>query len=820
MVDEEEDGKENENDESDKSSKSKSQKTEEGVLAVITDLCNFGNLEDFMDKEGVPLSTAVRLDLMLQVAEGLEQLKDARILWRDLKAKNLLVSEVYRDRSGSVSKLTIKFTDWGTAVKMPKADETKRRMTLHGPGTAGYIAPDTRGPMYDYQADMWAFLVWAASMCLRVECICDCQLEEALATLKLEKKANATAGHEQKVEQILNSFLTDGKLDDGCDELFELVKTSAPWVDATLRWTPDEAVEELSTFREDHGLVCEPGVRHVPVRRRSMNVTEQVKEKGTVSTQDTTVEETEDGVTQTEVTGTVEPEEVTVEAAEAIVQDAPVPVTALALVIEAAASRRAAAKELRARAEQLKAEAERLEAEAEAACAEDDDDFEDENVNRRDVVTNCSVDDDSPRQKAAQMEAASASAQWVGRRVRKWFASDSSGQQANLQNSKKQKSMLRMKRAVKKKPSGNFFVGVIVKTRAVRLEETAVWTTVCHVKYTDGEEDELTLGEVEQFVKAFDDFVGTDTQCEDVGGDKSMDTFTEAIAPTEAVDEDAVTEPVGSVFCRGRGTANRNSRMSQKNDTAQTSTRSRARRPVLRVLSSNDVADQHEETAGKRTKRNAGKPRKFADVQELHRIDEPSVLPTETMHTPGTSDDPSSGTSKRRGRRAPDWAVTAVEVMGVVLGCAKCRQSKYGCGSCRERNGISDPENPLVLALPSPMDATEVTQKSTKKRKARDRPSVSAAQLAVKSSYTKSKKQKKEKVLKNVGDISDVTSVKELMKRLPRGVTLGCSKCRMAWRGCGACRKAAGVWIAPSQSWVTRGASSSPPGAALALPAP
>ncbi len=48
-------------------------------------------------------------------------------------------------------KLFLKFTDWGTAVKMPRGDEAKRRMTLHGPGTAGYIAPDTRGPTYDYQ---------------------------------------------------------------------------------------------------------------------------------------------------------------------------------------------------------------------------------------------------------------------------------------------------------------------------------------------------------------------------------------------------------------------------------------------------------------------------------------------------------------------------------------------------------------------------------------------------------------------------------------------------------------------------------------------
>lgn len=44
----------------------------------------------------------------------------------------------------------------GTAVHMPK--DENRRMTLHGPGTAGYIAPDTRNNTYDYQADMWAYL--------------------------------------------------------------------------------------------------------------------------------------------------------------------------------------------------------------------------------------------------------------------------------------------------------------------------------------------------------------------------------------------------------------------------------------------------------------------------------------------------------------------------------------------------------------------------------------------------------------------------------------------------------------------------------------
>ena len=42
---------------------------------------------------------------------------------------------------------------------------------------------------YDYQVDMWAFLLWAASMCLTVECLVDCRLEEKLAGLQLEKKS-------------------------------------------------------------------------------------------------------------------------------------------------------------------------------------------------------------------------------------------------------------------------------------------------------------------------------------------------------------------------------------------------------------------------------------------------------------------------------------------------------------------------------------------------------------------------------------------------------------------------------------------------------
>jgi hypothetical protein len=115
------------------------------------------------------------------------------------------------------------------------------------------------------------------------------------------------------------------------------------------------------------------------------------------------------------------------------------------------------------------------------------------------------------------------------------------------------------------------------------------------------------------------------------------------------------------------------------------------------------------------------------------------------------------------------------------------------------------------------------TERQRRRTVSRDVMSASAAKPAASSTLSKTKKKRKrnssEEAFVNVGDISDVTTRAELKKRLPRGVKLGCSKCRQAWRGCNACRKANGVWIAPASNWVARGASQSPPGAALALPA-
>ena len=815
---------------------------------MLTDLCRHGNLEDFMAAEGAPLSVAVKLDLMLQVASGLEALKEARVLWRDLKAKNLLVSDVERGRAGEVTKLFVKFTDWGTAVKMPRVDEgeSRRRMTLHGPGTAGYIAPDTRGPMYDYQADMWAYLVWAASMCLTVPCVVDCQLEEALALLKLEKKANATAGHEAKVEAVLGLFEAERKVEPECEALFELIKTAAPWVDSTLRWTPEEAFEELTQFRADHALATKPGTkdraRNKTVIETKHKSREEVAEKKNTRVEEEEEEEAPAVVVRGETNVASSPRGTEIAETEiAESNDAAgfktspsvptVPTTALALVDEGAAKRRAAAAELRARAERLKREAERLEAEAEAVAGEEDE---------QGSPLSCFLPPSELAQRAARTEAALASARWVGAKVRKWFPVPRAAEPITRRE-KSKKSMLRVKR--NEPQNGAFREGVIIKTRAAfvgtvpnvsegsekNVPEAHDWAVVCLVRFEDGEEDELTLKEAEKCVKDRDE----------------RDLATDFRISESPVDENAETEPVGSLFVRAMATnTNRDEhdlgendettlRMSSREprlargakrareaeETTEVSRRTRQRgRPPLGALSSNQVASRDVRSKVSASAPKGALPSKLADLNE-----------TQTTPDSGSGEN-GSGSGKRRGRKAPDWAVTAVEVMGFTLGCAKCRQSRYGCGLCRERAGICDPENPPVLMLPSVETETEEAAPSSKTERqrrrtvSRDVMSASAAKPApLSSTLSKTKKKRKkdsqEEAFVNVGDISDVTTRAELKKRLPRGVKLGCSKCRQAWRGCNACRKQNGVWIAPASNWVARGASQSPPGAALALPA-
>ena len=750
-------------------------------LAVVTELCPHGNLEDFMAAEGAPLSAAVKLDVMLQVARGLDQLKEARIVWRDLKAKNLLVRAAHRGRTGEVVRVEIAFTDWGTAVKMP--EEGKRRMTLHGPGTAGYIAPDTRGPIYDYQADMWAYLVWAASMCLRVEFIVDCQLEEALAHLQLEKKIVATAGHEGKVDAVLRKFEEEGKVEEGCEGIYELLRTSAPWVDAALRWTPEEAKEEMETFRGDHGLVID--VSAVQSRRESVaprrpspppparddtDAREAEAEKAAREAEKAEAareaEEAKAAEEAAEAEAAREAEEAEA-AREAVAAKAAKAARAEKVAKAEAAS--AAARALRARAEALKAEAERLEAAAEAAAkgmtapAPDDSDDDAMDADADDDARANADAESSPARRAAVTLAARLSADWVGRRVRKWFAlSKPRGR--------------RPKNAPPPKP-GDHFLGIIARVRAARDEEgDGEWKAMCHVRYDDGDEEDVAIEEARRLADDHDRHVAATTEC----------------------DTDAETEAVAVGFGGGFGAG-----ACGAGTTVSPGETSRPRRQALRAMSSNQAEARDRDRVSSRVQ-----SRVLKGVKR------------KPPAAPATADAEITPPEKRqRGRPPPDWVVRAVDVLGAELGCAKCRRSRYGCAACRERAGVRPDE---ILALPSPERSVAETCASVRTRRSARNAAAAAAPASVKSKRTRASATAECTALVTVPiDIGEVETREELAERLPEGVTLGCSKCRRAWRGCTVCRTRAGVYLSPAANWRARRRSSTPPvDRVLALPAP
>ena len=216
-----------------------------------------------MAAEGAPLSVAVKLDLMLQVARGLEALKDARVLWRDLKAKNLLVADVWRGRAGEVTKVSVKFTDWGTAVKMLQ-DGRGREPPAHDaarPGHRGYIAPDTRGPMYDYQADMWAYSCGRRACASPWRAWWTASWRRRWRVCGWRRRPTPPPGTRRRWRRCCWRSRRPGRWNRSATRCSSSSRPLRPgW--AQLRWTPEEAAEELEQFpRRPRALALAPGTR-------------------------------------------------------------------------------------------------------------------------------------------------------------------------------------------------------------------------------------------------------------------------------------------------------------------------------------------------------------------------------------------------------------------------------------------------------------------------------------------------------------------------------------------------------------------------------
>ena len=474
---------------------------------------------------------------------------------------------------------------------------------------------------------------------------------------------------------------------------------------------------------------------------------------------------------------------------------------------------------------------------------------------------------------AANAAAAKVAGAWTGKRVRKWFALV-----GDDTPSPPPRKRGRGRPAAKKKNQrrrGDWYEGVVVETRAVKNYDLGAYETCAFVRYDDGDEEDLVLSECAKWL----------------------------------VDDDAATREGGGGGARTA--AAKKGKKKSKTEKKPTSAAG-SRRAALGSLSSNDVAarnaatthqkrypweedqdnDQDQDDAQENTPKTPAAKAKSrlgaaADYATAAKAVVKSLSAQKNARaTQGGKRTTNTGvvlpsTYCGKGRTPPLFAINAVELDGIELGCSKCRYARYGCLVCRAKAGVTE-----TLALPAPgaggrdADAGAGAGAGGKRKAAAapaaaatsKRPKTSAAARAPKTPKTPKSTRKlkpssrtrggaaKSKALrvsppKSAGsgfkskaapseslavalalfqvDVAGVRTKEDLASRLPHGVELGCSKCRHGWRGCGACRERAGVWLPPAASWVrryegyhhregeeARFADASIASGALALPAP
>jgi len=125
--------------------------TEEGRMFIAMACYEGESLKDKIERGPLPIEEA--LDIAIQIAQGLAKAHSKKIVHRDVKPANILITE-----DGQV-----KVVDFGLAKLAGRTMLTKEGTTL---GTASYMSPEqTQGASVDHRADIWALGVALYSSC-------------------------------------------------------------------------------------------------------------------------------------------------------------------------------------------------------------------------------------------------------------------------------------------------------------------------------------------------------------------------------------------------------------------------------------------------------------------------------------------------------------------------------------------------------------------------------------------------------------------------------------------------------------------------------
>ena len=115
---------------------------------IVTEFCKKGELFEYINNRYSENQLAV---LFYQVFSGLCYLHEKKILHRDLKLENLMISEIEKDINTGEEYFWIKIIDFGTAKIFERKKKEKEII-----GSSYYIAPEVLNKNYNEKCDTWS----------------------------------------------------------------------------------------------------------------------------------------------------------------------------------------------------------------------------------------------------------------------------------------------------------------------------------------------------------------------------------------------------------------------------------------------------------------------------------------------------------------------------------------------------------------------------------------------------------------------------------------------------------------------------------------
>ena len=169
---------------------------------IVTEYCKRGELFSYITNVYNERQLAV---LFYQVFSGLCYLHEKKILHRDLKLENLMVSEVEKDLVTGEEYFWIKIIDFGTA-KIFQKNKTEKTII----GSSYYIAPEVLKKKYNEKCDTWSvgvILYMTLAGCAPFDGEDDHEIIKSIKIGKYNKNDERFSKHSPEVKDLLNKLL-------------------------------------------------------------------------------------------------------------------------------------------------------------------------------------------------------------------------------------------------------------------------------------------------------------------------------------------------------------------------------------------------------------------------------------------------------------------------------------------------------------------------------------------------------------------------------------------------------------------------------------